>query len=464
MGKGGGKQTTTQTTEYKIPDWVSNAGLANYGMAQQVAQGFQPVFQQAPAGFNADQLQAQEMIRNLAGSPTSSQATTDLTNRLMDFSYSPVTAASDPQFASILSGLMSGGGTAAMAAGQGASGGSASAKDVAPVADMVASQINRGDVQNVSSQMTPELLKEYLAAFDPSYQQAVIDASTSDLDRARQIAQQQNRAQAAAAGAFGGSRHGLVEAETNRGFADAAARTSADLRLQGFNTALNQLTNDQQRALQAALANQGVDLNVATQNAGFTQQAGLANQQTALQRALTNAQLGTQANIANAQFGTQASIANADNAARMALSNADLQNQRAMLAAQLGFSGLQNAADAQNRATEFTGSLQSSLLPVLGSLDQQAYNRGLTNLGLLADSGTQQQALTQAGQDVAYQNALAQQQAPLMQLGILQSALGQTPYSTSSTGESTTKYQKSLLDSLLGIGGFGLGIAGLLTK
>ena len=83
-----------------------------------------------------------------------------------------------------------------------------------------------------------------IQSFQNPYNTQVIDQSLADLDRARQIRLQSDQDQAIGAGAFGGSRSGLLEAETNRNFADAAARTSSNLRQSGYNNALNAAMQD----------------------------------------------------------------------------------------------------------------------------------------------------------------------------------------------------------------------------
>ena len=59
------------------------------------------------------------------------------------------------------------------------------------------------------------------------YTQAVTEQSLKDLERSRQLQQQQTSAQATAAKAFGGSRQGIAEAETNRAYGENAARLVA---------------------------------------------------------------------------------------------------------------------------------------------------------------------------------------------------------------------------------------------
>ena len=58
----------------------------------------------------------------------------------------------------------------------------------------------------------------------------VINRTMNDMDRARQMTQNDIGAQATAAGAFGGSRHGLVEAENNRNFAQQAGNMAMQMR------------------------------------------------------------------------------------------------------------------------------------------------------------------------------------------------------------------------------------------
>ena len=83
-----------------------------------------------------------------------------------------------------------------------------------------------------------------IQSFQNPYNTQVIDQSLADLDRARQIRLQSDQDRAIGAGAFGGSRSALLEAETNRNFADAAARTSSNLRQSGYNNSLNAAMQD----------------------------------------------------------------------------------------------------------------------------------------------------------------------------------------------------------------------------
>jgi hypothetical protein len=83
----------------------------------------------------------------------------------------------------------------------------------------------------------PQTVAEAMQAYQNPYTQQVIDTALGDIERSRLMAQEQNAAQAIRAKAFGGSRQGVVEAETNRAALEQAAKTAAGLRASGFETA-----------------------------------------------------------------------------------------------------------------------------------------------------------------------------------------------------------------------------------
>lgn len=122
-----------------------------------------------------------------------------------------------------------------------------------------------------------------MGQFMNPYTQAVTNRSLADLERQRQMQMNTLGAQATAAGAFGGSRHGVAEALTNEAFARQGGDMLANLNMQNFNTALGAAQNQQQTMLQGAnqlggLANMGF---------GFGQQIGAQQaQQGALQQGL----------------------------------------------------------------------------------------------------------------------------------------------------------------------------------
>lgn len=106
------------------------------------------------------------------------------------------------------------------------------------------------------------------------YTQQVIESGLRDIGGAQEIALGQQGAQATAAKAFGGSRHGVAEAETRKAYGQQAADFIGQQRANAFQQAQQaaqfDITGQQQRAIQQAQ---------------LSQQAGLANQRAALQAA-----------------------------------------------------------------------------------------------------------------------------------------------------------------------------------
>lgn len=150
--------------------------------------------------------------------------------------------------------------------------------------------IGRGAVRDVTA---GSLNGMDLSGYFNPWEDNVVNVALADIGRQGDIAGNAARARSAAAGVFG-DRRDVLEAETGRGFADAAARTAAGLRSQGFARSQDLATTDLNRALQADMANQGVDLNVAGQNAAFAQQAALSNQSADAQGAALRSQIGQQ--------------------------------------------------------------------------------------------------------------------------------------------------------------------------
>jgi len=112
------------------------------------------------------------------------------------------------------------------------------------------------------------------------YEQQVMDAFQGDLARQTAMQQSANRAGAAGAGAFGGSRHGVVESLTNEAAQRNLGQFSAGLRSQGFNTAAQLANQDIQNRLASSagvLGAAGVGAGIGAQQFGMGQEIG--NQQ-----------------------------------------------------------------------------------------------------------------------------------------------------------------------------------------
>ncbi len=135
-----------------------------------------------------------------------------------------------------------------------------------------------------------------IPAFQNPYTQQVIDTSMADLERQRLMQQNQLGAQASAARAFGGSRQGIAEAETNRAFAQQGGQLAAQLRAQGFESALRAAQDQRRQQLAAsgqfgALAQQGLNMGQSITQ----QQQQFGTMQQAINQALIDA--------ARAQYG-----------------------------------------------------------------------------------------------------------------------------------------------------------------
>lgn len=110
------------------------------------------------------------------------------------------------------------------------------------------------------------------------YTNDVVNTTSADILRNAERMRMGNSADAVAAGAFGGSRHGVVDSLTNEAALRTVANTSAGLRHQGFTTAAGLSGADANRRLQAGslmgnLANTGAGIG-ATQF-GVGRQIGL---------------------------------------------------------------------------------------------------------------------------------------------------------------------------------------------
>lgn len=140
--------------------------------------------------------------------------------------------------------------------------------------------------------------------FNP-YTTEVINQSLADLERQRQTQINATGSAASQAGAFGGSRHGVAEAQTNLGFGQQGAQMASGLRQQGFNTALQAAQNQQQT--QSQLAGQGFGFGQAINN----QQAAQGASVQAMNQALIDAARGQYGGFTGAPANSLQMILNA---------------------------------------------------------------------------------------------------------------------------------------------------------
>lgn len=146
-----------------------------------------------------------------------------------------------------------------------------------------------------------------MGAYTNPYEDQVVGNVQNDLLRQAQMLYGNNRAAASAAGGFGGSRHGVIDALTNEALLRTMADTSSNLRLQGFNTAAGLAGQDINNSMaagsgllsaggqQGALGSVGFDMG--QQISADQAQQGTMLQQ--LQQGILNLANGAFANFAN---------------------------------------------------------------------------------------------------------------------------------------------------------------------
>lgn len=224
---------------------------------------------------------------------------------------------------------------------------------------------------------------ENMASYQNPYTSQVIDAGLNDLSRSHQMALANIGLRQAGSGAYGGSRHGVAEAESAKNFMDSAGQLAAGLRHQGFTTA-----------------------------------AGLGGQDAAGQNAARQFTAGSQnaAQSQNAQLGTQAALSNAAAQNAALESSANAMNQGGQFNASQA-----NAVNQQNVGNQLAAG------QAFGNLGNLTQNLGMNYANAMSGIGQQQQGLNQAGMDINYGDFLQEFNYPYQALALRQSAIGQTP-------------------------------------
>jgi hypothetical protein len=286
-------------------------------------------------------------------------------------------------------------------------------------------------------------------AYMSPYMQNVVDIQQREAQRAADVAKTGRNAQAVGAGAFGGSRQAIMDAEAERNLATQKGDIQAQGLQSAYGQAQGQFNAEQQARLQAQMANQQAGINVGGQNlnallgvqqlgAGQNLQSQLANQQAGinvggqnLSALLGVQQLGAgqnlQSQLANQQAGMTAQ---------------QLGEQSRQYGAGLGMQGLQTGLQAAGQ---------------LGQLGQTQYGQEMGINQLQNQYGAQQQQQQQRGLDTAYQDFLNQQNYPYKQLGFMSDLIRGLPLGQKSTAQ-TYEAPGSLLGQL---GGLGMGAYGL---
>jgi hypothetical protein len=436
MGKSSQTTTSSQTQTNAIDPRYDNKNWSLFGNLENATSGYTPVPAPNVLPYNPAQIEAQNSLLGIgrSGVDPYTQSAGDTYGRLANYNPMLVTANMTSQVAAPTQAINR-----------------SSIQNVGynpfAAASVDGSSIGNVQAQNAAAaQMTAAGLQNYVGMMDPSYQNAVLGQAQNDIERNRQITQNAGAAAAAAAGAFGGSRHGVADAETNRAYGDTFARTAADLRLQGYQQALGNYQQDLGRqqqvgmfnsdaALRAGMANQGTQAQIAAQNAQLAQQAGLANSQGSLQAALANQGIDAQVAAANADAQNRSNLFNAN-----LYQNAQQFNSNQLMNEHQFNSGqLLNAAQLQGQAANGLLGYGNNLL-----------NQGIQKAGLIDYVGGQNYDLANQQQQIDYYNQQLQANQPIQNAMSLLGAFNGLPYGTTSTGNgtSTTVQRPSLLSQI----------------
>ena len=456
----GGSTPSSSTASTSIDPDMKAAYLQQLQDARTTAANLR---RQEFAGFTPDYADAEAQMKRLALGGAG-QVTTDLASlmALREAGYTPQQI------------LSASGGSAAQAAAQGytpqqiaaaTAGEAATAGSQGYTAQQIAAaQANRAGVQNIGAGTGAQ----YMSAYQNPFEQQVVQGALGDIERQRQLSQQAQQARAVGAKAFGGSRQAVAESLANEDYTRRMADTAAQLRSAGFTTAAGLGQTDAARALQAQMANQGVDLTLEQANAqlrqqgmmanqaagnqasqfgaGAANQAALANQAAMNQMRQYNAQLQQQGLLSNQAAGNQALQFGAGASNQANLANAAAMNQMGQFNAQLS----QQAALANQSAFGQAAGLRQGAIGQMGALGAQQQNLGLTGAQAMMNVAQQRQALDQARMD-------ADRNLRLQQLGITGGALGQQLPNLGSTTTSPI-YRNQAVSGLGGaLGGAQLG-------
>ena len=288
--------------------------------------------------------------------------------------------------------------------------------------------------------------QSYQSYMDP-YTDSVVRQAEDDAFRNYDRQAGQITARAVGSGAFGGDREAIARQELGRNTTDQLARTTGQLRSQGYQQAQNQAQN----AFQNQQARQ--------------QQAG----QLFGQLGTSFGQLGQQGAQAAGQMGL-AGLGQGIKGAQLGLQGSQLGAQTAGQGGRLGLQGQQLASGAAGGLGSLGGQY-TALGGQMGNLSQGLTNAGRfqgqmgqdlqaaqgQDINTLMGLGGFEQRYNQAGLDAQRQTTMDRQMQPYQQMAFLSDIFRGVP-STASTYGSTYTPPPSFLSQL---GGLGMGMAGL---
>lgn len=337
-------------------------------------------------------------------------------------------------------------------------------------------QVSDADRYRAVTQDSPDAIRQQMGRYQNPYQRQVINRTMNQMDKQRLQMLDQNRASAAAAGAFGGSRHGVVDAITNSEINQNMGDMAANLNMQGFNTAAGLAGQDISNQMSVASQNQAAQnaarqFGSAAQNAANQFNASQGNQlnqfnaANRFQNKVNNQASQNNANQFNATQANQMGQFNAGQANAMNQYNAGQRNNMSQYNASNRFN--QNLANqsAINQERQFNAMQQNANSDrtfsnamqgagMLGNLANQSFGMGNAIAGNQINSGSMAQQQNQMLLDQAqqmYNNFISQPQN-ILQMRL--ASLGMNPMNN--TGTTTSQIEPGwgqMFGNLLGAAG-----------
>ena len=268
-----------------------------------------------------------------------------------------------------------------------------------------------------------------IAAFQDPFTQEVIEAQQAEIARLGEKQKQDARAQQIRAGAFGGSRGAIQEAEIGRNVLQQQAKTGAELRSQGFQqaaqqaqSAFEQAQGRRQQAAQLTGSLGQAGAGTALQAAGQAGQLGLSAEQLAQRGALEGGQLGLSGQQGiGSLLASQAGIG--QNIGQLGLQGQQLganvfgQQMDRTAGAAAGLGGLTQGqfGTALQAFGAGTGAQRAAASGIAG-LGQQGQQMLGTQIGTLGQLGAQGRGIQQRGLDAQYTAATQLADEPFMRL------------------------------------------------
>ena len=260
--------------------------------------------------------------------------------------------------------------------------------------------------QYQAAQVAGQDLNPYLNPYTSN----VIDNSMRQLGEAQSASLNQQGAQASAAGAFGGSRHGIADSATRLGYSQQAGDMASQMNLANYNNAMGLARGDvsAQNAANAA--------NMAARNRAGEFNSGAMN------------------------------TANQYNAGNLTAANKYAADQRA-------------SAQSQNVANQFNAnSARMSAANQLGNLSQTGFNQSQAIQDMQLRQGALQQAQQQMIYDREKQNFMGYLNSPSTSLNTMIAAMAGQPNQSTTTNQNNPglfNYLQTAAMGLSGLGGMG---------